>query len=290
MPKDSARNPIDARAQIQVDGMDAGHWQAICGDFTDANIYQTLPYECVRSGRTNVSHLVLRRHSTVIAAVQARIVRVPYLKAVIPYVRWGPLCQRRGDITDVQVFREAVRALRDEYVGRQGLCLRILPRLSDDGTESFKGVLEEEGYVPRPLENPKRTILMDLRPSLDELHQGLHHKWRYHLGKARKHALELVEGHEDSLFEDFEHIYDEMVDRKKFVSFTDIRQFRMIQRGLMPGEKMWVVLCRVNGEVCSGGICSALGDTGIYLFGATSNRGLKTYGLYLVHWGMLECV
>jgi lipid II:glycine glycyltransferase (peptidoglycan interpeptide bridge formation enzyme) len=131
---------------------------------------------------------------------------------------------------------------------------------------------------------------MDLSPSLEELHRGLHHKWRYHLSKARKQNLELVEGEEDELFEAFETIYDEMVDRKKFVSFTDIREFRKIQRGLVPGERMRVFLCKANGEVCSGGIGSALGDTGIYLFGATSNRGMKTYGSYLVHWRMLEWV
>jgi lipid II:glycine glycyltransferase (peptidoglycan interpeptide bridge formation enzyme) len=81
-----------------------------------------------------------------------------------------------------------------------------------------------------------------------------------------------------------------MVDRKKFVSFTDIREFRKIQRELPPGQRMHLVLCKADGEVCSGGICSALGDTGIYLFGATSTRGLKTYGSYLVHWRMLEWV
>jgi len=42
--------------------------------------------------------------------------------------------------------------------------------------------------------------------------------------------------------------------------------------------------------VCAGGICSALGDTGIYLFGATSNRGIKCYASYLTHWRMLEWV
>ena len=131
---------------------------------------------------------------------------------------------------------------------------------------------------------------MDLQPSLDDLQRGLHHKWRYNLGKARKQGLELVEGAEDQLFEDFEHIHDEMVERKKFVSFTDIGQFRKIQRELPHNQRMRVVLCKDGGEVCAGGICSALGDTGIYLFGATSTRGLTTNGSYLVHWRMLEWV
>ncbi len=53
---------------------------------------------------------------------------------------------------------------------------------------------------------------------------------------------------------------------------------------------MRVFLCKTEGEICAGGIVSALGEMAIYLFGATSNRGIKTDGSYLVHWRMLEWV
>ena len=53
---------------------------------------------------------------------------------------------------------------------------------------------------------------------------------------------------------------------------------------------MRVVLCEMEGELCAGSICSALGDTAVYLWGATSNRGLKSNASYLVHWRTLEWV
>jgi len=53
---------------------------------------------------------------------------------------------------------------------------------------------------------------------------------------------------------------------------------------------MRAFLCKADGELCAGGICSVLGETGVYLFGATNNRGRKTYGSYLVHWCMLDWV
>src|SRR6185503_16106749 len=99
--------------------------------------------------------------------------------------------------------------------------------------------------------------------------------------------LEIVEGEDPQLFGDFERIYDEMLERKKFRNFVDIRRLKDIQQKLPAGMKMRVFLCKIAGEVCAGGVCSALGDTAIYLFGATSNRGIKTYGSYLVHWAML---
>jgi lipid II:glycine glycyltransferase (peptidoglycan interpeptide bridge formation enzyme) len=131
---------------------------------------------------------------------------------------------------------------------------------------------------------------MDIRPSLEDLYQGLHQKWRYNLKKARKRNLEIVEGEEDVLFEGFEGIHAQMRERKQLVGLTDPALFRRIQNELGPDQKLRVILCKADGEVCSGGICSALGDTGIYLFGATSNHGTKSYASYLVHWKMLEWV
>ena len=51
---------------------------------------------------------------------------------------------------------------------------------------------------------------------------------------------------------------------------------------------MRVMLCRSGGILVAGLVCSAIGTTGIYLFGATSNAGLKSRGTYLLHWKVIE--
>jgi lipid II:glycine glycyltransferase (peptidoglycan interpeptide bridge formation enzyme) len=51
---------------------------------------------------------------------------------------------------------------------------------------------------------------------------------------------------------------------------------------------MTVILCKLDGEVIAGALFSPLGDTAVDLFRATSNRGIKTYGSYLVQWRVLE--
>ena len=275
---------------VQVDNVSKASWSEIIRSFGDANIYQTWPYEVTRSGRANVSHLVIKQGESVIAVAQARLIRIPYLGLGVAYVRWGPLWKRRNYTVDKEVFRQALRALRDEYVGRRGLILRVLSNLHDSATGEFREILKEEGYVPQVRAKPHRTIVMDIRSSLEDLYQGLHQKWRYNLKKARKRNLEIVEGEDDVLFEAFEGIHAQMRDRKQLVGLTDPALFRKIQNELGPNQKLRVILCKADGEVCSGGICSALGDTGIYLFGATSNHGTKTYASYLVHWKMLEWV
>jgi hypothetical protein len=274
----------------EVDTVSEALWSEITAGFGDANLYQTWPYGVIRSGTANVSHLLLKQGSKVMAVVQARIVRIPYLGLGVAYVLWGPLWKPRNSPANVEIFRRAVRALRAEYVGRRRLIIRIVPNLFDSENPAFKGILEEEGYIFQNRAPRRSTILMNLEPSLDELQRGLHQKWRYHLNKARKQNLEIIEGEEDHFFEAFGRIFCEMVDRKQLVNFTGPDQCRKAQTKLLPHEKARVFLCKIEGEVCAGGICSALGDTGIYLFGATSNRGIKTYASYLTHWRMLEWI
>ncbi len=271
-----------------VDTIGEESWSEVCRDFADANIYQMWPYEAVRSGRHNVSRLLLRQRSDVVAAVQARIVRIPHLSVGMAYVRWGPLWRKRSGSVDLGVFRQAVRALRNEYVNRRRLVVRITSQLFNVEDEACRRILEEEGYVRQHRARADRTIVMDISPPTERLYQGVHQKWRYHLNKGRRQNLELIEGQDENYFQDFERIYFEMLNRKQFCSLADLGQSRRIQNELRPAEKMRVVLCKVEGAVCAGGICSAIGDTGLYLFGATSNRGTKTYASYLVHWSMLE--
>jgi hypothetical protein len=277
----------DPPLSVEVDRVDERAWASTVDGFADSSIYQTWPYEAVKTGDGKLTHLVLRTGSDAAAAVQARVVRLPVVPLGIAYVMWGPMCQPRSGAGADDLLRETLRAMRDEYVGRRGLSLRLVPRLEDDPAGRSRQSLEAEGFVCRASLKSRRTIVMNLAPSLDELQKGLHHKWRYHLNKARKQKLEIVEGEQEQLFVDFERIYDEMVDRKKFKNFVDIRQLKQMQARLPAEHKLRVFLCKAEGEVVAGGVCSDIGDTAIYLFGATSNRGLKTYGSYLVHWTML---
>jgi len=129
---------------------------------------------------------------------------------------------------------------------------------------------------------------MDIRPPIEQLHRGLHKTWRNHLNRARKEELELIEGEEEVLFEAFEGIYAEMMDRKQFVEFADPAECRLVQRDLPADQKMRVFLCKGKDGLCHGTIGTCLGNTGLSLFGATSNHGKKYNASYLVHWRMLE--
>jgi lipid II:glycine glycyltransferase (peptidoglycan interpeptide bridge formation enzyme) len=274
----------------EVDTVDKERWDEICCDFSDANIYQTWSHGLMRSGQSNVTYLLVKQKNAVVSAVQGRLVKTPLLNVAIVYIFWGPLWRRRGRVTDAEVFRQALRAIRAEYVGRRRLIVRIVPNFPDSDTNCFRRIIQEEAFVFPVQSKRSRTIVMDIRPTSEQLYQGLHQKWRNSLNKARKQNLELIEGETPQLFEAFEGLYAEMMQRKAFIDSSDPGLLRKLQAELLPDQRMRVFLCKSGDGLCAGGICSALGDTGLYLFGATSNRGSGNNSSYLVHWRMLEWI
>lgn len=272
----------------EVDTIAEQDWYERLQEFDDANIYQTWSYAKVTWGLHNTSHLVLKRNGSAIALAQVRIVKTPVLDIGIAYVRWGPIWRRWSTEAGEDVFRQAVRALRNEFTCKRGLVLRLFPALFDDGLLCYSTILKEERFSALRGASSSRTILMDLSPSIDDLRQGMMPHWKRELKTAEHKKLEVIEGDEDGLFAAFIKIYKEMVSRKKFVEPNDINHFRVTQGGLPKELKMKVMLCKSGDDICSGLICSAIGNTAIYLFGATSNSGMKSRGSYLLHWELLK--
>lgn len=279
--------PLQKGYSAEIDQVSEREWYEIIGQFSDANIYQTWSYDATRCGDKNISHLVLRASGKLVAAAQARTVRIPLLGLAGAYVRWGPVWQT-GQDNDTGSFRQAVRALRNEYVCRRASILRILPVLFTDTDKALVRILLEEGYVAVPGNSGSRTLILDIRPSLEEIRKKLDQKWRNCLNKAERSEMEIVEGTEDSLFEEFIGLYRQMLERKKFEEPNDLNEFRVMQRMLPAESKMRIFLCQSGGVNSAGAVFSAIGDTGVYLFGATNDEGMRNKGSYLIQWKAIQ--
>jgi hypothetical protein len=280
--------PLEDGYTAEFDTIDKHEWYKIINQFSDSNIYQTWSYDAVRCGEGNISHFVLRLAGKIVAAAQARIVSIPFLGLGAAYVRWGPLWQLREQNADPIAFRMAIRALRNEYVCRRGLILRIFPILYDNNSNLCLETLQQEDYTPTPEESSQRTLILDIQPPIEELRKNFKQKWRNCLNRAERNQLELIEGTDDELFADFIGIYRELLQRKQFKEPNDINEFRLIQRELPTKFKMGIFLCRSNGLSSAGAICAAIGETGVYLFGATNDQGMKNKGSYLLQWKAIQ--
>ena len=282
-------NELAPGYEYHIDDVSEAAWYETLGQFEDANIYQTWAYGKVRRGESNTSRLILKKNGRLVACAQSLLARLPLSGGkAVAFVRWGPLWQRVGFERDTEIFRQALRAIKVEYTLGRGYLVRLFPILYDNEPEPFRTILSEEGFSATPGHKPQRTLLLDLTPSMEDLRKGFKHKWRNSLNRAERKEHTVLEGVSDELFTEFLLAYGEMCGRKKLRSTTEVEEFRFIQHDLPDPYKMRIMVAKMSDELSAAAICSGIGNTGIYLLGATTNPGMKTKGSFILQWKMLE--
>jgi hypothetical protein len=273
----------------EIDRVTEAEWNVLLEQFSDATIYQTWAYGAISWGDSQLSHFVLKWEGKPVALAQLRVVQIPLVRRGVAYLRWGPVCTRVGTTWDAAIFRQALQAIREEYVRNRRLHLQILPRCFREDTQGAQsqGLLSELGFSPDGIVEPYHSFRVDLRPAPDELRKKLDQKWRNQLNGAERNNLEIVEGTGDHLYQEFLELYAEMMNRKRFHTTVDVNKFRDIQKRLPNQQKMWIVLSRRDGRPMTALVGDKVGDMGIYLLGATSDEGMKTKGSYLQQWRMM---
>jgi hypothetical protein len=281
---------VEMRCQVEIDQVSSAEWAELLTLFADANIYQTWSYGAIRWGENSLSHLVLKRAGEVVGMAQLRIIHLRPFRSGIAYLRWGPVCHRLGKELEPEVLHEMAQALHDEYVGRRRLFLRVLPNAFDGSERAkvFRSAFSQFTTKPDRGGNGYRTLVVDLAPSLDELRKRLDQKWRNQLNRAEKNGLKLIEGNDGQAYHLFASIYKEMWARKKFETSVDVDEFSRIQESLAESERMKVLICSQGDTPVAGIVCSKMGNTAIYLLGATSDSGLQAKGAYLLQWAMIQ--
>jgi len=257
--------------------------------FDDASIYQTAAYGEVRWGERNLSRLVLRRDGEVVGIAQLRIIRPTPLKFGMAYLRWGPLWELRGQTFDSEVPARLACAIEDEYVKKRKLFVCILPNAfaGSPRAEVFQSAFSKFTWEIKEPADAYRTFAVDLTPPLEELRSGLDKKWRNQLSRSERNQLTMVSGHGSEVYRAFCEIYSQMRERKAFQTTVDADEFGRIQEFLTESQRMHVMICQDKGIPVAGLVASAMGNSAIYLLGATTDAGLNAKGAYLLQWTLI---
>jgi hypothetical protein len=276
--------------QVEVDRAAQAEWSQMLDLFDDANFYQTWSYGAVRWGQKNLSHLVLKRGIEVLGMAQLRIVRPTRFKFGMAYLRWGPLFERRGRPLDPELPVHMARALEEEYIDKRKLFLRIIPNAFVGSPRAAVIQPAFREFIPEPLDtgNTYRTFVLDLAPSIDELRKNLDAKWRNHLKRSEKNGLDVIAGTGSCEYQVFCEIYNQMRRRKTFETTVDVEEFGRIQENLPERQRMRILICQNRGAPVAGLVTTAMGDSAIYLLGATNDEGLRLQGAYLLQWTMIK--
>jgi hypothetical protein len=281
---------LDPVWQVEIDHASPCEWSSMLDLFHDANLYQTWSYGSVRWGRKNLSHLVLKRNGEVLGMAQLRIIRPTRFNFGMAYLRWGPLCHRSGTELETEAALRLARALQEEYVRKRGLLLQILPNafVGSPRASIFQSAFSGFTQEARTPANAYRTFVLDLAPSIEELRRNLDKKWRNQLTRSEKNGLRIVTATGTDEYRVFCRMYSQMWKRKAFDTTVDVEEFGRMQEDLPGSDRMRILICEQDGSPVAGLVASAMGDSAIYMLGATSDDGLNAKGAYLLQWTMIQ--
>ena len=271
------------RYNVEIDNITKGFWEDSLLKFDDATIRQTWSF-----GKKNLSHLVLKYGEEIVAMAQVDIKKLPILKIGIANIFWGPLWRRKGNTIDYNIFDNIIKELKNEYVVKRGLLLRIWPFAIKQPEGEILHIMGKHGFLRNSTDKPYQTIMLNILPSMEMLRKNLAQKWRNQLNVAERHNLAVVHGQSDVLFDEFYSMLTEMLLRKKFEVNVNYDMYHKIQNDLPESLKMQIFVCKSENIPVAAGVFSAIGDTGEYLLGATANNGLKFNGANLVQWEAIK--
>jgi len=196
---------------------------------------------------------------------------------------------RTGDTSDIDSLEHCLQTLIREYVEKRRLVLRIVAPIGDaDWNESATAVFKSCGFLPTDRGSAYRTIVLDITRPLEEIRKSFHQKWRNCLSKSERQGLEIEGGHDPKLLDEFSELFHGFVERKGFSVDLGADFYAKVQRSHLDGETYYTSIARQQGRVVAGHVSSMLGDTCVYLLGATHPDALKSNAAYLLQWHTIE--
>lgn len=275
---------------LRFEPLDRDGWHRETGAFADHNYRQVWDFGVAGAERVGArsEHVLLRDGAHAFALADVRVKKLPVLGGGLAYVTGGPLTRRDG-AADASRCVEAVLALRRIYCDGRGMILRVnAPVGPPSWNREVAEGLARGGFVATEAVRGYRTILVDIGRPLDAVRKTLRQKWRNCLNRSEREGLEVEGGDDATALERFAPLYDALVERKGLDVDLSLDFYLRVQRAAAAGERYLVLFASRDGRPVAGHVSSPLGDTSVYLLGATSPEALKCNAAYLLQWHAIQ--
>jgi hypothetical protein len=277
-------------SKLRLERLSRESWNSLVGRFSDANFQQSWGYADILASRRNCEHeeLSFWEGDELIGLASVRVRRVPILGIGVAYVAGGPLVHRGVD-GDLFRFRGCLESLRDEYVVRRKLILRVLAPIGDCRWNlEANTVMSGIGMVPSQSGRAYRTLLLDLDRPLEVIRKDLVQKWRNCLNASEKEGLSVCWTSEPKAFSQFRVNHECFVNSKGFFLDLDATFYESIRNKFDNDAALELALVEIDGTPAASHLGSYLGDTAVYLLGFTEDLALSRKAAYFLHWEVIK--
>jgi lipid II:glycine glycyltransferase (peptidoglycan interpeptide bridge formation enzyme) len=275
---------------LTIKQIDKNTWQQESVHFSDLNYRQLWEYGIASAERVGAQseHIAIYSDDILIGLADVRIKKIPLIKTGIAYINGAPLVRKECDFGG-KTLELCLKALISEYVRRRNLSLRINPLPGCSEWNQFvENAFRENTFRRTANSRQYYTIIVDIGRSLETIRKQLNQKWRNCLNSSEKQNITVACGSSLELFEKFKELYKQLRSRKDFEVDQDDEFFMKVQNVLDEPEKLYISIAEIDGTPIAGHVSSMLGDTCVYLLGASSEQALKTKAAYLLQWHAIK--
>ena len=206
----------------------------------------------------------------------------------IAYVPHGP--QIDVDPEDREYFLNRLSKELVVYLPLATFFIRYDLLWGEVGAENFPEKLKFSGIHKAPMNiQPPDTVIIDLKPSEDEILSAMHKKTRYNIKLAGKKGVELSWGSSDEL-EGWYKLYETTSERDK-IAIHSLDYYKKVFRLAAESAKapdVKILLARHEGDLLAGIIVVFDREKATYLYGASSNEKRNLMPAYALQWEAMK--
>lgn len=203
--------------------------------------------------------------------------RLP-LDLTLAYIPRGP----QVDWGDAACLRETLAAAEAACRARRAVFLKIEPDLPEASTHAE--TIAHLGLRPSPHTiQPRRTLILDLRGSDDELLARMKQKTRYNIRLASKKGVRVRAAQSPADLEAFNALMQATGERDQFGVHAP-EYYRAAYDLFHPRGECELFLAEYNGDPLAGVMTFVLGQRAWYFYGASSDQERQRMAPYLAQW------
>lgn len=223
-----------------------------------------------------------------------RVKKIPFIGGGLAYCYEGPATARAGSDFDPALWPACLALLADEYAER-GKIFRVCAPFGLGGNKEDADCYRHLGFHPSK-QDPGRTILIDLAPSLDDLRAKLKGKWRTDLNRADRSGLEMRRTTDPDAYVAVQGLLDQLSEKKGFAVKQDVEFFAAAARHTAPERRttpdarnnIVAHLVYADDTLVGGHIGSYTTGRALYLLGAITPAGRDLRASFALQWAAIE--
>lgn len=259
-------------------------WDAFVEAHPNGSLLQTTNWARLKNRFGWSSHRIwLKKDGHFVAGAQV-LFRSSALGLVkIGYIPHGPLVDWRDEDQIDTLFNQLDQSA---YQNRAGI-VKIEPLLwQKDMTESDWAAIcdRQKAVITNDTIQPPRTILVDLRPSQDEILAAMKSKTRYNIRLSARKGVTVREGSADDI-PAFNHLLAATGQRDSFG--THAPEYYRDAFQLFAPQHAVLLIAEYEDRPLAASFITAFGETASYLYGASGNEERNRMPSYAVQWAAM---